>query len=89
MNPTRLIFIGFLGVFTGAALPFLMVIGVVKASLFLSFISYGSSVGGMFLGLIGAAAMAGRRRREEDGDSMFDGHPNGGQPSQHSPVRGP
>ena len=70
VNPNRLIFIGFLGVFAGAALPFLMVIGVLEASLFLSFVSYTSSVGGLFLGLIGAATTAGKRSRGDDGDML-------------------
>ena len=64
MNPNRLIFIGFLMVLSGAVLPFLMVIRVVDASLWLSFVAYGNSVGGLFLGLIGAASIAGRHSRD-------------------------
>jgi hypothetical protein len=53
-DPRALIFYGFLLVLTGFVLPFLMVMGEVKASLVLSFLSYGASIAGLFLGLIGA-----------------------------------
>jgi len=62
MNPRKLIFIAFLMVLMGAVLPFLMVIGVLKASLLMSFISYAVSVGGLFLGIVGAAKTV----REQD-----------------------
>ncbi len=63
MNPRRLIFLGFLLVLAGAVLPFLMVIRLLDASLWLSFVSYGSSVSGMFVGLLGAASIIGERNR--------------------------
>ena len=47
--------LGFVLVLIGFVLPFLMVIQVVPSNLILSFISYGASVIGLFLGLIGAA----------------------------------
>ena len=55
MKPSRVIFIAFLMVLMGAVLPFLMVIRVFEASLWLSFLSYIISVGGLFLGVVGAA----------------------------------
>ena len=55
MSPRLMIIIAFLMVLMGAVLPFLMVIKVLPASLLLSFISYGVSVGGLFLGIVGAA----------------------------------
>ena len=55
MKPSKLIFVAFLMVLMGAVLPFLMVIGVFEASLWLSFLAYGISVGGLFLGILGAA----------------------------------
>ena len=46
----------------GAVLPFLMIMGIVPASLWLSFVTYISSVTGLFLGIIGAATfVAGHR----------------------------
>ena len=55
MQPWKLIVIGFMLVLFGFVAPFLMVIQVVESSLILSFLSYGASVVGLFLGLIGAA----------------------------------
>ena len=66
MRPLRLILIGFVLVLLGAVLPFLMVIRVVETSFLLSFLSYGASVGGLFLGLIGAASYVGNVRSRRD-----------------------
>lgn len=66
MRPLKLVLIGFLLVLLGAVLPFLMVIRVVEASFLLSFISYGASVGGLFLGVIGAASYVGNVKRRRD-----------------------
>ena len=55
MQPWKLILIGFVLVLFGAVAPFLMVIQVVESSFILSFLSYGASMVGLFLGLIGAA----------------------------------
>ena len=54
-QPLRLILVGFVLVTVGMVLPFLMVMGVVKSTFLLNFISYGSSVSGIFLGIIGGA----------------------------------
>ena len=59
----RWVMSGFALVLAGAVLPFLMVIGVLPSALGLSVLSYGCSVSGIFLGLIGAAAYAAERRR--------------------------
>ncbi|GAB4152469.1 MAG: hypothetical protein Fur0021_17300 [Candidatus Promineifilaceae bacterium] len=66
MRPLKLVLIGFLLVLLGAVLPFLMVIRIVEPSFLLSFISYGASVGGLFLGVIGAASYVGNVRRRRD-----------------------
>ncbi len=66
MRPLKLVLIGFLLVLLGAVLPFLMVIRVLEASFLLSFISYGASVGGLFLGVIGAASYVGKVKRRRD-----------------------
>jgi hypothetical protein len=55
MQPWKLIAIGFVLVLFGAVAPFLMVMKVVPSSFILNFLSYGASVVGLFLGLIGAA----------------------------------
>lgn len=55
MQPWKLILIGFVLVLFGFVAPFLMVMKVVPSSFILNFLSYGASVVGLFLGLIGAA----------------------------------
>lgn len=64
MPVSRLLVAGFLLVTAGMVLPFLMVIGVLPAPLWLSVVSYTASVSGLFLGVIGAAMLFGIRRRE-------------------------
>lgn len=55
LAPWKIIAIGFVLVLLGFVLPFLMVVRVIPSTLFLSFLSYGTSIAGLFLGLIGAA----------------------------------
>jgi len=55
LHPWKIIAIGFVLVLFGFLAPFLMVIRVIEASLFLSFLSHGASVAGLLLGIIGAA----------------------------------
>jgi len=55
LGPGKTIALGFVLVLLGFALPFLMVLRVIPSTLFLSFLSYVTSIAGLFLGLIGAA----------------------------------
>jgi hypothetical protein len=55
LHPREIIALGFVLVLFGLLAPLLMVIKVVEASFFLSFLSYGASVSGLILGIIGAA----------------------------------
>jgi hypothetical protein len=59
-----MIFVGFLFVLTGCTLPFLMVMQVLESTFFLNFFSYGVSLMGVFLGIIGAAMYV--RSHKED-----------------------
>jgi hypothetical protein len=59
-----LLIVGLGLVLLGAVLPFLMVMRIIPASFALSFLSYGASVIGLFLGLIWAAMYAGKHRRQ-------------------------
>ena len=61
-NYIVLILIGFVLVVVGAVLPFLMVMRVVEPTFFLSFLSYGASMIGLFLGFIGATMYVRERR---------------------------
>jgi hypothetical protein len=53
--PWGLILIGFLLSLTGMILPFLIVIHIVPSTFFLNFFSYGASLTGVMLGVIGAS----------------------------------
>jgi len=58
-----LLSLGLLLMFLGIVLPFLMVIQVLESTFFLNFFSWGSSVAGLSLGMIGFA-MYSRNRRD-------------------------
>ena len=70
VNPTRILVIGFILVLFGFVGPFLMVLDILPKTFFLSFLSYGSSISGLFLGIIGTASMVRMRRKEDDHDSF-------------------
>lgn len=55
LHPREMIALGFVLVLFGFLAPLLMVIKVIEASYALSFLSYGASVSGLLLGIIGAA----------------------------------
>ncbi len=63
MRPWHLILIGFLLSVLGVALPFLMVIQVVPSTFFLNFFSFTASLGGLLLGIIGAALYVRQHRK--------------------------
>jgi hypothetical protein len=65
LDPRQIILIGFVLVVLGFVIPFLMVIRIIEPSFFLGFLSYGASVAGLFLGLIGAAWYTSTKRPEE------------------------
>lgn len=70
LSPRQLIVIGFLLVLLGVVLAFAMVLRIIPPSFIVSFISYGASLSGLFLGLIGVARSdAAKRPREDDYDS--------------------
>ena len=54
-NPKRLIIIGAVLVIFGFVAPFLMILGYLRSTFFLNFLSFGASVVGLFLGMLGAA----------------------------------
>lgn len=65
MKPGRLIFVAFIMVLLGAVLPFLMVIRLLESTWLLNFISYIVSVGGLFLGIIGASFYVREQKRDD------------------------
>jgi len=50
-----ILLLGFVLVMTGAILPWLMVLHVIRSTWALNFLSFTASVAGLFLGAIGAA----------------------------------
>jgi hypothetical protein len=65
LSPLQLILIGFLLSLMGVVLPFLMVMRILESTFFLNFFSYGASVSGLFLGIIGAAQYVGKNRKQK------------------------
>jgi hypothetical protein len=55
IDPRTLIILGFFLVLSGFVIPFLMVLRIIQPNLILSFLSYGASVTGLLLGLVGIA----------------------------------
>jgi len=47
----------------GWVMPFLMVIHVVESTFFLNFLSWGASVGGLYLGVAAVAGLVRRQRK--------------------------
>jgi hypothetical protein len=64
-SPVTIILIGLFLVILGVALPFLMVLHVIESTFFLNFFSYGASLVGLFLGLIGSARIVSSRRNKK------------------------
>ena len=54
-NPRLLLSLGLLLMLLGILLPFLMVIQVMESTFFLNFFSWGASVTGLALGMVGFA----------------------------------
>lgn len=70
-KPVRLMAIGLFGLVLGAVLPFLMVLRIIEPGFILSFIAYGASLIGLFLGLLGVANYT-RVEREKRRDPWND-----------------
>ena len=64
MHRNRLLVIGFFMLLAGAVLPFLMILGFITPTFPLVFLTYGVSLVGLFLGMIGVALHMGSGRDE-------------------------
>jgi hypothetical protein len=62
-QPNYLFIIGFVLVLIGFVLPFLMVLKVIEATFFLSFLSFITSTAGLFLGIIAVGFYIRDRRK--------------------------
>ncbi|MDX1600290.1 MAG: hypothetical protein R3191_02115 [Anaerolineales bacterium] len=54
-HPERMIILGFVLVLVGFLIPFAMMLKFLESSFLLGFLSFGSSISGMFMGLAGAS----------------------------------
>jgi hypothetical protein len=59
-----MILIGFALVVLGVVLPLLMVMHVIESTFFLNYFSYGASLVGLFLGVIGSAYYIRQKRKK-------------------------
>lgn len=64
IHPKRLILIGFFLVLAGVVFPFLMVIQVLESTFFLNFFSFGATMAGLLLGMVGAATYVRLNKRQ-------------------------
>ncbi len=64
MNSRRILWIGFILVLLGFLLPFLMVIRLIPSTFFINFFAFGSSIAGLYLGIIGASGLYVERRHK-------------------------
>ena len=62
LSPGKMIVIGFFMVLTGMVLPWLIVLRVLESTFFLNFFSFGVSVAGLFMGMVGAALYVRNRK---------------------------
>jgi hypothetical protein len=62
-SPRLLLSLGLILMLLGVILPFLMLMHILESTFFLNFFSWGASVAGLFLGIIGVATWV-RKRKE-------------------------
>jgi len=61
-SPRLLLSLGLILMILGVVIPFLILIRVLESTFFLNFFSWGASVGGLFLGIIGVATWVRKRK---------------------------
>ena len=64
MKPIHMLILSGLMQFTGCAIPFMILIHVLKSTFFLNFLAYGISIMGVFIGVIGLANYARFQRKK-------------------------
>jgi len=65
LRPVEMILLGFVLVLAGAVLPILMVLQVLQSTFLLNFFSYGASIVGLFLGILGASSFVRETRAKK------------------------
>ena len=71
-HPWRVLGIATFLLLFGFVMPFLMALRVVESTLFLNFLSFGSSVLGLMLGLVGVSAVRARTKKKDDDHHNYD-----------------
>ncbi len=72
-HPKRMIAIGFVLVLLGFVIPFLMVLKIIVSTFALNFLSYGASISGLFLGILGSAGYVQLKKKEDDWQDWREG----------------
>ncbi|MFO8035330.1 MAG: hypothetical protein R6U57_01700 [Anaerolineales bacterium] len=72
-HPKRLIAIGFVLVVLGFVVPFLMVLKIIVSTFALNFLSYGASISGLLLGILGSAGYVQLRKQEDEWKDWKEG----------------
>jgi len=62
-RPRTLLFIALSLLLFGWVMPFLMVLHLVESTFFLNFLSWGASVGGLYLGVMAVAGLVRRQKK--------------------------
>jgi CDP-diglyceride synthetase len=62
IQPKKLLGVGFILVLSGAVIPFLILIRLLPSTYFLNFFSFGASILGLFLGVIGTSGLLAESR---------------------------
>jgi len=70
-HPKSLFIIATLLMIFGVVMPFLMVLKLVESTFFLNFLSYGSQVSGLFLGIISMAAYRVTQKKRDDDKDLY------------------
>ena len=65
MSPKLILFIGAILVIVGVAIPFSIILGLLPSTFLLAFFSYGASVAGLLLGIVGVAYYWQEQDRED------------------------
>ncbi|MBN1453752.1 MAG: hypothetical protein JW963_22250 [Anaerolineales bacterium] len=62
-KPRTLLFIALSLLLFGWVMPFLMVLHLVESTFFMNFLSWGASVGGLYLGVMAVAGLVRRQKK--------------------------
>ena len=65
-RPLSFIIIAFFMLLAGAALPFLIIIGLLESTFLVNFAAYVLSIAGLFLGVLGIALFVGDTKKRDD-----------------------